>query len=182
MEYQNRHPHIFLIAGKACSGKDTVAQFITNYCSNQKVISLQYSHYIKEYAKRISDWDGSEESKPRALLQQLGTALIREQIDEFLLIRRMCEDIKVYSYFYDIIVISDVRLEEEITIIRKDFSNVCVLHIQRPHLESTLTLSEQTHRTEIGLDQFHQYDYQIINDGTLADLKQKIEKIMKEVI
>ncbi len=182
MEYQNKEPKIFLIAGKARNGKDTVGDFICDYYSNQKVIKLQYSHYIKEYAKRISDWDGSEETKPRELLQQLGTSLIREQIDEFFFIHRMCEDIKVYSYFYDVIIISDVRLEEEITTLQKQFKYVYVLYVSRPNLESELTITQQQHRTEVGLDHFDKYDYKIINDGTLADLKVKVETIMKEVM
>lgn len=182
MKYQNQNPKIFLIAGKARNGKDTVGDFIHDYYSNQKVIKLQYSHYIKEYAKRISDWDGSEETKPRELLQQLGTSLIREQIDEYFFIHRMCEDIKVYSYFYNVIIISDVRLEEEITTLQEHFNNVYVLHVSRPNLESELTATQQQHRTEVGLDYFDGYDYRIVNDGTLEDLKEKVKTIMKEVM
>lgn len=182
MEYQSQNPKIFLIAGKARNGKDTVGDFIADYYSNQKVIKLQYSHYIKEYAKKISDWDGSEETKPRELLQQLGTSLIREQIDELFFVKRMCEDIKVYSYFYNIIIISDARLEEEITTLQEQFEHVYVLHVHRPNLESELTSAQQQHRTEVGLDHFDQYDYRIINDGTLEELKEKVETIMKEVI
>ncbi len=182
MEYWNHHPYIFLIAGKARQGKDTVGDMIADYNHNQKVIKLQYSHYIKEYAKQISDWDGSEETKPRELLQQLGTSLIREQINPLFFVNRMCEDILVYSYFYDIIIISDVRLEEEITTIQNQFEHVFVLHVSRPNMESELTVSEQKHLTEIGLDHFEHYDYEIVNDGTLEDLKEKIESIMKEVI
>lgn len=53
--------------------------------------------YIKEYAKRISDWDGNDETKPRTLLQVLGTDIIRNTIDDKFFINRTIEDIKVYS-------------------------------------------------------------------------------------
>lgn len=181
MELVLKNPKIFVIAGKARNGKDTVGDFIQEYYQNSKTIRLQYSHYIKEYAKRISDWDGREETKPRELLQQLGTQLIREQIDEMLFVRRMCEDIQVYSYFFDVIVISDVRLELEITTIRKQFSNVTVLYVERPNFETELSESQQKHRTETGLDHFNDYDYRIINDGTLQDLQKKVNTIVKEV-
>ena len=46
----------------------------------EKMISLQYGSYIKEYAKKISNWDGNEETKPRELLQQLGTNIIRKNM------------------------------------------------------------------------------------------------------
>ena len=181
MEYQNKEPKIFLIAGKARHGKDSIANFIETHYTDKKVIRLQYSHYIKEYAKRISDWDGSEETKPRELLQQLGTELIREQIDEMLFIRRMCEDMKVYSYFFDVMIVSDVRLEPEITVIQETFPNVTVIYVERPDLVSELTGIQQQHRTETGLDHFTNYDYRIMNDSTLEVLQQKVEKMIEEV-
>ena len=181
MEYQTKTPKIFLIAGKARHGKDSVGNFIEAHYKEKKVIRLQYSHYIKEYAKQISDWDGSDETKPRELLQQLGTELIREQIDEMLFVRRMCEDIMVYSYFFDVIIISDVRLEPEITVIQETFPNVTVIHVERPNLVSELSSQQLQHRTEIGLDQFTSYDYHIINDGTLEALEQKVKQMIKEV-
>ena len=52
--------------------------------------------YIKDYF----GWDGSEETKPRELLQNLGVELIKTHIDDSMLVRRMVEDIKVYSYFF----------------------------------------------------------------------------------
>ena len=58
---------IYVISGKARHGKDTVALDIKEVYEKKglKVINLAYGSYIKEYAKRISNWDGSEETKPR---------------------------------------------------------------------------------------------------------------------
>ena len=82
MEFIKRDPVIFLIAGKANSGKDTSAEFIDNYVKLKglKVVNLQLSSYIKMYAKKISGWNGEEDSKPRSLLQELGTDIIRNKI------------------------------------------------------------------------------------------------------
>lgn len=176
-----RNPKIFLIAGKARHGKDTIGDFIEKFYHDSKTIRLQYSYYIKEYAKRISNWDGSEETKPRELLQQLGTDLIREQIDEMFFVKRMCEDIEVYSYFFDVIIISDVRLVPEITVIQEKFKNVVVLHVERPNFETELSQKQQQHKTETGLDHFDQYDYRIINDDTLDTLQERVNTIVKEV-
>ena len=103
MEFIKRDPVIFLIAGKANSGKDTSAEFIDNYVKLKglKVVNLQLSSYIKMYAKKISGWNGEEDSKPRSLLQELGTDIIRNKIDNYLFINRIIEDIKVYSYYFD---------------------------------------------------------------------------------
>ena len=74
---------IYVISGKARHGKDTVALDIKEIYEDKglKVINLAYGSYIKEYAKKISNWNGSEESKPRELLQELGTDVIRKKID-----------------------------------------------------------------------------------------------------
>ena len=53
---------VYVISGKARHGKDTVALDIKEIYENKrlKVINLAYGSYIKEYAKRISNWDGAE--------------------------------------------------------------------------------------------------------------------------
>lgn len=173
---------IFLICGKARQGKDTIASIIKeNYESKRiKTISLSYSYYIKDYAKRIIGWDGSEETKPREFLQFISTDLIKNKIDKNFFVRRMIEDIKVFSNYYDIIVIPDVRLRSEIDMIREEFEDVCAIHVERTNFESELTLEQKQHYTEIDLDSYDNYDYKVINDGSLEDLKTKIINILKE--
>lgn len=174
---------IFIICGKARAGKDTTVGFMENEFNkqNKKFVTLQFSFYFKEYTKKITGWDGSEETKPRSFLQQLGTDLIRKQIDEKFFIKRMIQDIDVYSYFVDNIIISDARLPEEIEDIKKRFDNVISIEIQRPNFVNELSSSEKKHITEIGLDNYKSYDYKIINDGSLKDLENKVESFINEV-
>lgn len=176
MELENKNPKIFIISGKARHGKDTTAEILAEIYKKEdkKVINLAFGSYIKMYAKEISDWDGNEETKPRQLLQQLGTEIIRNKIDNYLFINRIAQDIKVYSYFFDVITISDARLIEEIETIKNSFDNVCRINIIRPEFDTVLTGKEQQHKTEIGLDNYDKYDYKLINDGTLEELKNKI--------
>ena len=91
MEFKKRNPKIFVISGKANSGKDTTAEIIDNQImlKGLKVVNLQISSYIKMYASKISGWDGSEDTKPRTLLQELGTSIIREKIDNEFFIKRL---------------------------------------------------------------------------------------------
>ena len=51
---------------------------------------------MEDYAKRISNWDGREETKPRELLQNLGIELVRNKINPRLFISRTLEDIEVF--------------------------------------------------------------------------------------
>ena len=75
MEFVKRNPKIFILSGIARSGKDTVAKIIKDYYKEKDTIIISFGHYIKDYVKRVSDWDGSEETKPRDFLQQLGIEL-----------------------------------------------------------------------------------------------------------
>lgn len=183
MNFEDKQPFIFIICGKARHGKDTVAQMIHNYYDRigLNTINLQYSSSIKEYAKKISNWDGSEETKPRELLQALGTELIRQKIDFLFFVKRMISDIKVYSYFYDVITISDARAKVELDIPRQELKNVIVINVNRPSLESELTKKEQKHYTETDLDDYTNYDYKIINDGTIEELEEKVINIMEDI-
>ena len=104
MELLERKIKIIVLSGKARSGKDIVADIIYNYYKNKKVKKLSYAYYLKQYVKSITNWDGNEDNKPRDLLQFIGIDLIKNKIDNKLLINRVIEDIKVYSYFYDIII------------------------------------------------------------------------------
>lgn len=174
---------IYVISGKARHGKDTVALDIKEIYEKKglKVINLAYGSYIKEYAKRISNWDGSEETKPRELLQELGTDIIRKKIDNDFFVRRICEDIKVYSYYFDIITISDARFPNEMEWPKKNFENVINVRVIRDGYDSVLSEKEQKHLTETALDEYNSYDYVIHNDGTLSDLKEKVYDVVRKV-
>lgn len=184
MELKKRNPIIFVVSGKASSGKDTTCNFINNYVKlkNLTSVNLQFSSYIKNYAKVISNWDGEEVTKPRKLLQTLGTDIIRDKIDDNMFINRIIEDIKVYSYYFDVITISDARLPKELDSIYNSFSNVYKLRIIRPEFENNLRAGEKAHITEVALDNYDSYQYRIINDGSLNDLDIKVKKIVDEVI
>lgn len=184
MNFSKKDVKIFIISGKANSGKDTTANLINNYVKlkNLKSVNLQISSYIKMYAKVISGWDGSEDNKPRSLLQELGTEIIRNKIDDKLFIRRIIEDIKVYSYYFDVITISDARLPLELDLIKDAFSNVYRIRLERSNFENSLSIDERKHITELGLDSYNGYEYIIENDSSFDDLNNKIIKMVDEVL
>lgn len=178
---EQKQPIIFIIYGKARSGKSTATDYIKEYYNNKnmKTIDLIYADSIKNYAKRILNWDGKDETKPRDFLQQLGTEIIRNKIDNNFFINRMLQDIEVYSYFYDVIIIADARLKEEIEVPYNKYEKVIRIKIERNY--SDLTEKQKQHITETALNNYEKYDYKIINDGTLEELKNKINNILDEV-
>ncbi|MDD3341200.1 MAG: hypothetical protein PHN72_03250 [Bacilli bacterium] len=183
MHFENKNPYIFLICGNAKSGKDIVASFIKEYFEekNKKTINLQYTTYIKKYTKNIIGWDGKEETKPREFLNHLGVELIKMQIDPAFTVRRTIEDVKVYSYFYDCITVSDVRFVEEVEVPKKTFKKVFSIHVESPTSMQALSESAKEHSTAHGFDHYDHFDYTIVNDRDLDTLKEKVETILKEV-
>lgn len=183
MKIEKRNPKIFIISGKARHGKDTTAMYMNEIYTKKgkKILNISYASYIKEYAKKISNWDGSDETKPRELLQQLGTTVIRQNIDELFFVKRVLEDIDVYSYFFDVITISDARLKPEVIMPRQKFKNVFAIRVVRPNFDNGLTLEQQKHITEVDLDDYKEYDYYLVNDGSLEDLKSKVQNIVEDV-
>ena len=178
---EKKNPIIFVIYGKARSGKSTITEYIKEYYEkkNLKAIDLMYAESIKNYAKKIINWDGLEETKPRDFLQQLGTEIIRNQIDDNFFINRMLQDIEVYSYFYDVIIITDARLEQEIEVPYKNYEKVIRIKIEGNN--SDLTNKQKQHITETALNNYDEYEYKIINNGTLEQLKDKVNNILDEV-
>ena len=173
---------IILIGGKANSGKDSTAEYIDEYYRSRglDVVNIQIAYYIKMYAKQIAKWDGDNETKPRQLLQDLGTELIRKQIDEYFFIKRILQDIDVYSRYFDVITISDGRMPEEFEEIKKAYPETISLHITRPGYVSHLTKGQKAHLTESLVDDI-KYEYEVVNDGTLEDLEEKAYKLCRKV-
>ena len=181
MEFIKRNPKIFIISGKARSGKGDISKIISNYFKDKKTITISFGHYIKDYAKRVSSWDGNEDNKPRELLQQLGIELIKNKIDNKLFIRRILEDIEVFSYFYDIIIINDARLIDEIETLKEKYKDSISIRVIRNNVSNKLTNEEKKHITETNLDNYTNFDYVVYNNDTRKKLTGDIESILRGV-
>lgn len=180
MEFNKKNTKIYVLSGKAKSGKDAVSKIITNYYKDKKCISLSYSYYLKDYIKRITGWDGSEDTKPREMLQQIGIELIKNKINDKLFINRLIEDIEVFSYFYDVIIVTDARLIDEIETPKQKLNNVVTIRINRENIDNNLTLEQKEHLTETALDNYSNFDYVIDNNKTFENLEKQVLKIMEE--
>ena len=172
---------VILIGGKARSGKDTLADILTEELikKNKKVCKIQVGQYIKYYAQKYFGWDGKEETKPRDLLNELGTEIIRKKIDENFHIDRLIQDIKVLSYYYDVFIVSDIRFPIEIDKPKNEFKNVFSIKVIRENKE--LNDLQKKHLTETSLDNYNRFDYKIENSGTIEDLKIKAKKTLQEI-
>ena len=181
MEFIKHNIKLFIISGKSGSGKNLVSKIIEDYYKEKKCITISFAYYLKDYIKRITKSDINEENKPRDFLQQLGIELIKNKIDNKLLINRIIQDIEVFSYFYDIIIINDARLIQEIESIKEKFNNSISIRIKSNKINDKLTSNQQNHITETGLDNYNNFDYIIDNSFSYDELENKIKNILRSV-
>ena len=162
---------LILIAGKAQSGKTTLAKVLKEkYLKiGKKVIITEYSKYVKMFAKDILGWDGKE-PKPRKFLQDMGD-YVRNNYNDIFFVKRMKEDLNIYSNYADVVIISDVRMPKEIIKMKK--YNPLKIKVVSDKVND-LTKEEQNHYTEHALDNFKNFDY-VIN-------KDEIFKVSDEII
>ena len=164
---------VILISGKAGSGKDEVAKLLKMYLGNTVITKL--AKYIKLFATEMTDWDGKEDDKPRTFLQEMGDNL--RLLDKNFLTKRMVEDLKLYEKFYDYVIISDVRLVNEIEYIKANYLNVVTIRVNAKESTRKLTEKEKEHITETELDNYNNFDYVIENDFK-DDLKDEVKEII----
>lgn len=179
MDFIKKDIKVFIISGKARSGKTETAKIIENFYNNKKCITISFAYYLKDYIKRITNWDGNEDTKPRGLLQNLGIELIKNKINDKLLINRVLDDIEVFSYFYDIIIISDARLIDEIECIKEKYKDSICIRLNR-NTDNGLKASEKIHLTETGLNNYDKFDY-IVENNNYDDLVINVENILRSV-
>lgn len=170
---ENNKSIIYLISGKARSGKNTVTDIIKSCYTalGKRVVITSIAKYIKMMCMELSDWDGMDTTKPRELLQVLGTDIIRDRLKhDTLFIDRTIDDIEIYSHLVDVIIISDIRFTKELEMIKDKYPEAVSIRVIR-NTNNDLTVSAQHHISETDLDQYDHFNYKIINDRTIDDLK-----------
>lgn len=172
---------IFLISGKAQAGKGEVAKVIKNYYNQkqEKSVITEFSKYIKLFATEMTSWTGETKQKPRKFLQDMGYYIRNYLNMPDFFINRMKEDIKIYEYFFDNIIIADVRYPSEILKIKESYENVYSIHITRTE-QNTLKVEEANHESEHALKDFEYFDYKIENKEK-EELIERIKNILEEI-
>jgi len=167
---------VFLITGKAGCGKNEVANIIKSKLDNTVITGL--SKYIKLFALELTNWDGSDDNKPREFLQTMGDKL--RACREDYLTKRLLEDIEIYKREgISNVVISDVRLINEIEYFdNRDNIEVITIRVNCDNSKRCLTECEMNHHTETELDNYKGYDY-IIENKFDKELEKEIDKILE---
>lgn len=165
------------LLGRKGVGKDLIADYLVKKYNYRK---LAFATPLKEGCKVLFGFThdqvyGSGRDQidsrlgvtPRAILQMIGTDLVREKFGEEFWIDRA-----LLGRDLSRTVISDVRFRNEVGRIQEAGGKI--IKIIRPGL------TQDDHSSEQGIDSLLTYDHLIVNDGDLTDLYQKIERTMRE--
>jgi hypothetical protein len=169
------------LSGYARSGKDTVAETLAGHGfkrvafadpMREALLTLNPSIDLDGYRVSLQQavaavgWEGlkdlSEELRP--LLQRFGTEVCRHMFGQDIWVRTAMARIDGPTVF------TDVRFENEADAVRNAGGQVW--RIERPGTEPA-----NTHVSERALDGYD-FDLVIVNDGTLAELKKKVENAL----
>ena len=164
---------ILCIAGRAGSGKDTVAKILDEILTEQyhkRVLVAHYADLVKYVAKTFFYWDGIKDEEGRTLLQYIGTDVVRKA-DENYWVRFIANMLKFFPNQWDFVLLPDFRFPNECSLLKRYLypeSEVFSVKVDR-NFPSTLTPEQQAHASETALNGFN-FDYYIDNNGTYEDL------------
>lgn len=176
------------LTGKLRSGKDTVANRL--YISHD-FHRVAFGDELKRLAHETFPHI-SEASKPRALYQEFGQKV--REMDPDVWIRHVDRKVKalinVHAPHKDRvgIVVTDVRQKNELEWCRAN--GFTVVRVSAPDdvrigraiaAKDNFTVHDLAHPTEIALNSF-EVDYQIVNEGTVEELKRKVDSMMSEIL
>ncbi len=174
---------IFLLAGKASSGKDLLGKYIKEQYDfkDQNTCILHLTAPLYEYARNYFSWNGDMSEKPREFFQEMGIEIIQKKLGKkYFLIDRLCEDIDILKNFFDVFVITDGRLITEFIELKKRFPDIKTIHVIRENYENNLSEKEKNHITETELEKYKDYDYTIYNTSK-EDLLKQTDKMIAEI-
>lgn len=180
------------ILGRKGAGKDTIADYLIENYDFEKLILAQP---LKDACKVLFNFNDEQlygnlketvdpnwGTSPRIVLQYLGTEVFRKDINKIIpgidgnfwvnLMASKYKELRNKNSSIQVVV-SDVRFKNEIDEIHK--LNGIVIKVTRPALNNN-----DTHESEKSIDNLSG-DFEIINEGSLEDLYNKINTIILDV-
>ena len=159
------------LTGVAGSGKDTGASFLVKEYGFEQ---YAFADALKRMAEVDFGWDGKKDDRGRRLLQVLGTEAGREY-DPDIWVKKLEWDIFGRQVPpFPLVVISDVRFENEAAFIRRRGGDVIRI-VGRSYYSPTSP--QGSHASEQQMADI-EADLTLVNDGDLCVLHGRIERLM----
>ena len=165
--------NIFMISGKARSGKDTLAGLRKGQLPNKKVLIRGNAQTVKDCAKKYFNWNGAKDTKGRQLLidiTNLGYAQDPYHWDRLTLKYALDKD------NYDYLIIPDWRYFSTYEYLKEEGYEVITVHRHR-EIDNELHHSLKSDISEQGFNIV--YDFEVRGDimGSPSIVKAIVEKI-----
>ena len=182
-----------MISGKSGSGKDTFAQILKDLLkqNDKQTLIIHFADLVKFYATQYFQWNGEKDEEGRALLQKIGTTIMRGRYPTYWaeIVAKFIDAIGDLNFF-DYILIPDWRFINEFETVydyAKYFNQkVITVRINRKkengdfYLNPIMTHEQYLHQSEIELDNFN-FEWIIENtDKDLDNLCYAAEIFIKE--
>lgn len=183
-------PAVIGITGRKYNGKDTVGNWLGLHHGYKRIA---FADALKDACRCIFGFtdeqlygslketpDAFWKASPRTILQYVGTNLLRDQLAQ--IIPHIGNDIWVNVVMKQMLdawktnpeqkfVITDVRFENEVKLI-SDLGGI-MIRVKRDAINTTVDM----HISELNIEKL-KVDHEILNDGTVADLYEKIKSIV----
>ena len=165
------------ISGKAHSGKSTVSEMLVQKYGFER---LAFGDTLKWLVNRYFDipvhelWVDKKKPEVRKLLQSVGD-LMRCEVEEQYFVRVIEMALKDHEGF---VAIEDVRYSNEVDMLKNNGG--ILIKIDRedgPKVEYGAD-----HSSETDLDDFEEWDYIIKNFGTVGDLHNKVDTVVRDIM
>lgn len=168
------------IAGQAGVGKSTFADELLKelQSQNKKCVILNLADKIKYIAIKIFDWDGQKDDYGRNLLQNIGTEIGRNQINENIWLDEMYLLIRFAEMNnYDFVIIPDIRFKNEIEYWKDKNYETIFIRLKRKCFISNLNNKAKLHQSENDLLNYNIDNFEITND--LSNLNKHCKNFIK---
>lgn len=141
------------ISGKAQNGKDTTAGFLREELERRgySVLVTHYADLLKYICKTYFGWNGEKDVDGRALLQRVGTDVVREQCPDFW-VDFVTKIIQMFPNEWDYVIIPDTRFPNEFTYMATAGFESCLIRVERLNFDNHLTDEQKNHPSETALD------------------------------
>lgn len=171
------------VSGKKRSGKDSFFNIVNDLYPNYYK-NVKYADKLKEICSILTGYhlnyfyDGNLYDTKlelwgmtiRQFMQILGTEVFRDSFNQEVWVTALESNLKENENY----IITDVRFLNEANWVKK---NGILIRVNRPQSQNL-----DTHRSEVELDDFDDFDYIIENDGTYEEYVDIISNIMKEIL
>lgn len=170
---------VICISGKAQHGKTTVANLMKSCLEarDERVLITNYAGLVKYVCKAFFGWDGKKDDAGRALLQYVGTDIIRKKDPDYW-VNFLLDMMAFFRDEWDYVIIDDCRFPNEIEEWELDDYDVIHIRVNRGVFNSPLTDKAKAHVSEHALDDVTP-DFEIDNSGSISDLKDTVEHVVK---